>query len=460
MRRVLSHEVPGHQSLTRLIRLTVSVMIIGLAGSSPDASWAIRPPALPVYPYQNFDVRVVADRHFGVVPFTVDFEVVVTGHENLRMVRWDFDSDGTVDAQGLKTSYTFSDPTGYEVNAEISTSFHGKLFRTIMITGHTALMTITFDDGPASIHYYGLPLLARKGVTATAYIVTDWVGRGWYLEWEEIRDLQEAGWVIGSHTMTHARLTQVDEADLHYELSQSQNELQGRGFPARHFAVPEGAYDARVLDAIRLYYETNRIVDGLNPLPEESDPYLLGSHVSLSWLPFEAYRAQIDSAVAERGWYIMCNHSVDLNCYSKPWCISTEMLSDVIDYALSNGVKIVNMDEALDMMRSGQEECSVGVLAAGQTDTPVQIQGWWFDPGNRQVTIRYEVLNPTQVGMEVYDVRGRLVSALLDKRHGCGEHTAVWNGTDACGNPAATGIYFLEVTTGNTRQCMKITVIR
>jgi peptidoglycan/xylan/chitin deacetylase (PgdA/CDA1 family) len=441
------------------MRLAAAFIIIGITGFTPDASWATRPPALPVYPYQNYDVRIVASRHFGVVPFAIDFEVVVDGYEKVEMVHWDFDGDGSADAHGLSASYTFSDPTDHEVTAEISTTFHGTLLRVMRITGHTALMTITFDDGPVSVHYWGLPLLASKGVTATAYIVPAWVGPGSYLDWEEITELHEAGWVIGSHTMTHADLTQVDDSTLHYELSKARSELLQRGFPASHLAVPHGAYDAHVIDAIRLYYDTNRIIGGPNPLPEHTEPYLLGSHASTSWLPFEAYCAQIDSAVARRGWYIMCNHSVDLNCYSYPWCISTEMLSDVIDYAHSKRVKTVNMDEALEMMSPDQWEPQAGVVADGGTATTSPLQGLRVIHGYRQATIRYGLVNPTQLGIRIFDVRGRLLSTLLHKQQGCGEHTVIWNGTDSYGRPVEAGIYFCDVKAGNTRQCRKIQLV-
>ncbi|MFH1311650.1 MAG: polysaccharide deacetylase family protein [Candidatus Eisenbacteria bacterium] len=457
--RIAIVSLRAYRFSARWIQLTAAVLLIGIAGSVSDISWATRPPVLPVDPYQDYGIQVVADRHSGVVPFTVAFEVVVTGNETVEAVRWDFDSDGTVDAQGLKTSYTFSDPTDYEVTAEVRTSFHGRLFRTVRISGHTALMTITFDDGPQSIREHGLPLLASKGVTATAYIVPAWVGMEWYLQWEEIAELHEAGWVIGSHTQTHPRLTEVDDADLHHELSQSQNELQGRGFPARHLAVPHGDYDARVLAAIRLYYDTNRIIGGLNPLPEASDPYLLGSHVSLDWMGLGHYSAQIDSAVARHGWYVMCNHSITPVCDEDPWCISVQMLSDVIDYARSKRVKIVNMDEAFDMMHPDQWAPGAGVVANGQTATTSPIQALRVSRGYRQVTIKYEVLNPTRLGIRIFDVRGRLVSALLDKRHGCGEHSIIWNGTDVYGRPVQAGIYFCEVIAGNTRECRKIQLI-
>lgn len=124
--------------------------------------------------------------------------------------------------------------------------------------------------------------------------------------------------------MTHRRPTGIDGSTLHYELNQSQVELQSRGFPAKHFAVPFGSYDDQVIASIGVYYESNRITGGLNPAVDEADHYRLKSEVPLSWKGFEHYQAHIDSVIGIGGWYILSNHVTATNCGSYPWCITRQ----------------------------------------------------------------------------------------------------------------------------------------
>ena len=67
--------------------------------------------------------------------------------------------------------------------------------------------------------------------------------------WDDLRRYQEAGHEIGSHTVTHARLAVLDEANLLYELQQSQKDLLRRLGPAATFTaeVPYGTEDERVM---------------------------------------------------------------------------------------------------------------------------------------------------------------------------------------------------------------------
>jgi peptidoglycan/xylan/chitin deacetylase (PgdA/CDA1 family) len=70
------------------------------------------------------------------------------------------------------------------------------------------------------------------------------------LSWEEIGDLLDAGWEIGSHTRTHPHLTELDADDLRDELEGSRDDLRFRlGFDVGSIAYPYGDTDERVAEA-------------------------------------------------------------------------------------------------------------------------------------------------------------------------------------------------------------------
>ncbi|MCW7754637.1 polysaccharide deacetylase family protein [Desulfobotulus sp. H1] len=62
---------------------------------------------------------------------------------------------------------------------------------------------ITIDDGYLSVWEHGLPLLEKYGYPATLFIATRYVGGRNYLNWEQIRQLQNKGFEIGNHSHSH-----------------------------------------------------------------------------------------------------------------------------------------------------------------------------------------------------------------------------------------------------------------
>jgi peptidoglycan/xylan/chitin deacetylase (PgdA/CDA1 family) len=133
-------------------------------------------------------------------------------------------------------------------------------------------LAVTFDDGYRSVFDLGLPVLSELGVPATVFVVTGHADSGRplafgrlgefvgtadehelaSLDWDGLRRLSEQGWEIGSHTQTHARLTDLDDAALARELSESRDACAaGLSLPCSSIAYPFGAADARVTAAAR-----------------------------------------------------------------------------------------------------------------------------------------------------------------------------------------------------------------
>jgi peptidoglycan/xylan/chitin deacetylase (PgdA/CDA1 family) len=131
-------------------------------------------------------------------------------------------------------------------------------------------VAVTFDDAYASVLGLAFPILERLGLTATVFVPTAFVDSGrlmswpgvdvWLgtehktelagMSWEALGQLAEQGWEIGSHTRTHARLPDVDDAALPEELRESKQACERElGTPCRAIAYPYGAVDDRVVAA-------------------------------------------------------------------------------------------------------------------------------------------------------------------------------------------------------------------
>jgi peptidoglycan/xylan/chitin deacetylase (PgdA/CDA1 family) len=108
-------------------------------------------------------------------------------------------------------------------------------------------VAITFDDGCETDLLAAAPVLREFGFGATFFITSGWLGRQRFLGASQLRELASLGFEIGSHSMTHAHLTDLDDAALPREISGSKQELeQILGQPIKHFSCPGGSYDARV----------------------------------------------------------------------------------------------------------------------------------------------------------------------------------------------------------------------
>ena len=119
---------------------------------------------------------------------------------------------------------------------------------------------VTFDDGFKNNATNALPLLAERGVPAAFFLATGYIGTdpgrdrekllGFFedgetlmefMDWDDCRRLADAGMTIGSHTMTHARLIELDGDKVAVELQSSKEMIEENlGRPCLHFCCPWG----------------------------------------------------------------------------------------------------------------------------------------------------------------------------------------------------------------------------
>ena len=101
-------------------------------------------------------------------------------------------------------------------------------------------VVITFDDGYLDNYANAVPILLKHGISATFFISTDKItnntafdhdleqlGTGLdNMNWDQVRKMKEWGFDIGSHTVTHPRLSLLDTSALKVELEESQKTIK------------------------------------------------------------------------------------------------------------------------------------------------------------------------------------------------------------------------------------------
>jgi hypothetical protein len=74
--------------------------------------------------------------------------------------------------------------------------------------------------------------------------------------------------------------------------------------------------------------------------------------------------------------------------------------------------------------------------------------------------IRYDLSRASTVYLAIYDVRGKLVRALLDGAQEAGSQRVAWDGLDAQGRAAAPGLYFCRISAGGFQATRPILLVR
>lgn len=114
--------------------------------------------------------------------------------------------------------------------------------------GHRQVI-ITFDDGDITNYKNAYPILKELGLKAYFFIIVSKVGMCGYMNWEQIKELKDAGMIIGSHGMTHKILTGLSEGDLDYELRISKKILEDElKCTIDYLSVPRGFYNQEVIE--------------------------------------------------------------------------------------------------------------------------------------------------------------------------------------------------------------------
>ena len=125
-------------------------------------------------------------------------------------------------------------------------------------------VVLTFDDGFRGQFIHAYPVLRRRRLPATLFVVAGYLGKdvffrhlsasgaaarggplppAWLpLSWDEVREMARHGVTIGSHSLSHRSLGVLSGAEVEMEVHRSKEVLEERlGVPVELFAYPFGS---------------------------------------------------------------------------------------------------------------------------------------------------------------------------------------------------------------------------
>ena len=141
----------------------------------------------------------------------------------------------------------------------------GELRRALSTGDAKRMIGLTFDDGYKDFLHTALPILDSFGFSATVFVVGDMLGKenDWkhahyprprmeLLGAAELREVSERGMEVGSHSMTHADLSDLDPRMLEEEVKGSRRVLSELlGEEVEGFCYPYGSLNRAAVEAVR-----------------------------------------------------------------------------------------------------------------------------------------------------------------------------------------------------------------
>ncbi len=197
------------------------------------------------------------------------------------------------------------------------------------LNAKSSAFSFTFDDGYITDYEYAAPVLNNFGYKGTFYLITgsltDTLPAIWrYGTWQQFKELHNEGFEIGSHTVTHPYLTQLEPGDtltphtIEYELYHSKKVIDSIFTDTKciTFAYPYVDYDSTVVGIVKKYYQSARgMAAYTNPQNLQGNEYFTLSSKEIDFdLPRNTLEDDEDEFVDATNWL---QNSID----SSGWAI-------------------------------------------------------------------------------------------------------------------------------------------
>ena len=82
------------------------------------------------------------------------------------------------------------------------------------------------------------------------------------------------------------------------------------------------------------------------------------------------------------------------------------------------------------------------------------------NPFNPETWIPYQLASDAHVSLYIYDAQGKQIYTKTLGYRKAGPHTAYWNGRNAVGENAASGVYFYAIQAGDFHATRKMLIQR
>jgi len=172
------------------------------------------------------------------------------------------------------------------------------------------LVTFIFDDGNDTDYIVAKDIFDAHGDVACSAITTDWINTKNHLNVSQLTELQNNGWEILSHTVSHPNLKTLPESQVETELAQSKATLEGLGLTVKNLAYPYNKNNYTIREVAKKHYRAGRSGHNMLNPPTILDQYDLKAYSSNH--PLSKLEGHVDKAYSEKKWLILYHHRIEV----------------------------------------------------------------------------------------------------------------------------------------------------
>jgi len=118
---------------------------------------------------------------------------------------------------------------------------------------------------------------------------------------------------------------------------------------------------------------------------------------------------------------------------------------DVLELPVSGGSK------ALAGLTSDDNYINGDQMSVVEVPTNFALDQNYPNPFNPVTTIQYQLPDAADVVISIYNIRGQLITTLVNSRIEAGYHQSIWNGTNSVGNIVSGGTYIVNIRATNDK---------
>jgi len=116
----------------------------------------------------------------------------------------------------------------------------------------------------------------------------------------------------------------------------------------------------------------------------------------------------------------------------------------------------VTLDADSVTIPTGVEQPIEGLLTYGK----LQLMPCRPNPSSGLVTISYALPRSGNISLNIYDIRGRLVSTLAQGQKSAGSYNITWRGNDRQGRKVSSGVYIYRLNYEGTSLTRRLVLVR
>jgi len=218
------------------------------------------------------------------------------------------------------------------------------------------VLSISFDDAPASACRLGRQLLEDEGALGTWYIaggLTDRLEQGQLCHAvADLQSLAEGGHELGCHTFSHRPCALLSPDELLAEIRRNADFfIRDVGVPApRHFSFPLGDYGVLSKRLAAAHFDSLRLT---RPGIHQGQADLNGLYAQALYadgLTATGLQTLIEQTAASGGWLILYTHAVAAPAVR--WGCTPTQLTQAMRWARQAGCDILPVGQAVDCFKA------------------------------------------------------------------------------------------------------------